>query len=129
MAKAADKTNETVAPVSEDATAAFIERISAPVGEETARERYERVKNEAAEFFAGLKQAAKDEDATRKNAVITEVVEPAFRAIVEQAEEFTGLTVRRLSARYTNLKDEEPEFKFSHTINKAREDKSENSVS
>lgn len=121
----ADKNTTEQTPEMDAKTAEFLERVSKPVGEETARERYERIQSEAKQFFAGLKQAAKDEDAERKNAVITEVVEPAFRAIIEQAEAFTGLTVRRLSARYTNLKGEEPEFKFSHTINKARAEKDE----
>lgn len=116
----ANAKTEAQTPEMDQATAEFLERVSKPVGEETARERYERVQAEAKDFFAGLKQAAKDEDSAKKNEVIEKVVEPAFRAIIEQAEEFTGLTVRRLSARYTNLKGEEPTFKFSHTINKAR---------
>lgn len=113
----------------DQATKEFLERVSLPVGEETARERFERVQAETKAFLTGLKDEAKEQDKAAKNRVVTEVIEPAFKEIIKAAEEFTGLTVRRLSCRYTNGKDEEPEFKFSHTINKARESKSDSDES
>lgn len=114
-----DKTAVAEAPVDEK-SAEFLERVQLPVGEETARERYERVQREAKELLAGLKAEAKEADNAAKNQVIDEVVMPAFEKIIAEAEEFTGLTIRRLSLRYTHGKGEEPEFKSSHTISKAR---------
>lgn len=124
MAKAtvADKVIEGEKGNVDEATAEYLERVSNVVGEETARERFERVQKETKEFLAGLKKNVKDQDAAAKNKVVIKVIQPALETVVKAAEEFTGLTVRRLSMRYTNLKGESPVFKVSQTINKVRAD-------
>ena len=122
-----ESTDEVELTASEVATAEFLERVQKPVGEETARERYDRVKTDTTAFLSSLKSAAKDSDSQAKNKVVSEVIQPAFAEIVKAAEEFTGLTVRRLSLGYKHLKGEEASYKVSHTINKARNEKDEDS--
>ncbi len=107
------------------ATEEFLERVQNPVGEETKRERYERMQKESKQFLKNLAQAAKDEDKAALNKVDKDVIQPAFETIVKAVAEFTGLTVRRLSLSYQQPKGEEPKWKISHTINKARGEKVE----